>query len=292
MKKRLQDTTVLPVGSRWKKPFTCKHLRYLRKKKKGKTKSIDGKAVNMDNSSHGWAPINAAHLVSEMLWASDAFVSPHFPPLRNKNIPKVTLCLTHHTVFGRWGRWVKETSGNRWTQRAMLKGQLRNPPTPGPALDDVVLDFRWYSHRMRHVMALGSSEHAVYGKGQEPLQAWGQTVAGSLPLLESRLHEATLTPDPELACMTNSKQGKRQYHSSETVASILCVLSLSRIIHSWENHVVSSRMERGAVGWLPASRHMGAHWKHMIQTRLDYRWQQPQLTPKFQPTRDPEQEPS
>lgn len=57
----------------------------MKKKNKGKTKSIDGKAVNMDNNPHGWALSILPIWISEMLWASDAFVSPIFP-LRNKNI--------------------------------------------------------------------------------------------------------------------------------------------------------------------------------------------------------------
>ena len=73
-------------------------------------------------------------------------------------------------------------------------------------------------------MALGSGERAVYGdwgKGQEPLQAGGRTVAGSLPLLGVMPPWSNLPHRPELMCMTNSEQEKRQYHSSETVASIL-----------------------------------------------------------------------
>lgn len=50
-----------------------------KKKKRGKTKSIDGKTVNMDNNSQGWALSVLPIWISEMLWASDAFVSPIFP---------------------------------------------------------------------------------------------------------------------------------------------------------------------------------------------------------------------
>ena len=52
---------------------------YEKKKKRGKTKSIDGKTVNMDNNSQGWALSVLPIWISEMLWASDAFVSPIFP---------------------------------------------------------------------------------------------------------------------------------------------------------------------------------------------------------------------
>lgn len=240
---------------------------FYEKKKKGKTKSIDGKAVNMDNNSHGWALSILPIWISEMLWASDAFVSPIFPLKKQEHLQKLP-CAWPTTVFGRWGRWVRRDKWKWVNSEAMLKEwPSRNPTYTWTCLrwcgsglqGDTVIEWdMWWPWEAVSTL--------YTGKGQEPLQAWGQTVAGSLPLLGVTPPRSNLSHRPELTCMTNSKQEKRQYHSSETVASILCVLSLSRIIHSWENHVVSSRMERGARGMSEGSFLPTDTWAHIGST--------------------------
>lgn len=191
-----------------------------------------------------------------------------FSPLRNKNIYRSYPVPDPPLYLGGGADGWEETSGNEWTQEAMLKEwPSRNPTYTWTCLrwcgsglqGDTVIEWdMWWPWEAVSTL--------YTGKGQEPLQAWGQTVAGSLLLLGVTPPRSNLSHRPELTCMTNSKQEKRQYHSSETVASILCVLSLSRIIHSWENHVVSSRMERGARGMSEGSFLPTDTWAHIGST--------------------------
>ena len=139
------DPTVLLVGSRRRKPLTYNHLLYFmeKKKKRGKTKSTDSKAVNMDNNAQAWALSILPIWISEMLWASDAFVSPIFPLKKQECLQKLP-CAWPPTVFwevGQMGeqRQVEMSELKKLCWRSDLQG---SPPTPGPALDDVVLDFK------------------------------------------------------------------------------------------------------------------------------------------------------
>ena len=116
---------------------------YGKKKKRGKTKSTDGKAVNLDNNSQAWALSTVPIWTSETLWASDAFASPIFPLKKQECLQKLP-CAWPSTVFwevGQMGeqRQVEMSELKKLCWRSDLQG---TPPIPGPALDDVVLDFK------------------------------------------------------------------------------------------------------------------------------------------------------
>lgn len=203
-----------------------------------------------------------------------------FSPLRNKNVYRSYLVSDPPLYFRWWGRWVSREKWKWVNSRSYAQG--RNPIYTWTWLrwwrsgvqDDTVIE--WDMSRPWEAVSVLNLL-----KGWEPLQAGGQTVAASLPLL------GVTPPWCNLPHWTRADMQDQQWTVEATVSQFCTcgfhpvVLSCSRITHSRKPCCEQPYGERGPWGeWekFPASRHMGTRWKYMIQTRSDYRWWQPQPT--------------
>lgn len=180
---------------------------------------------------------------------------------------EVTLCLTPHCILGGGADGWAETSGNEWTQEAMLKEwPSRNPTYTWTCLrwcgsglqDDTVIEWdMWWPWEAVSVLYMG-----IGGKDRNPCRLGGGQWQAAFLSQESCLHEVTSHTDQSWRVWPTVNR-----RSDSITLLRLWLPSFSRIIHSWENRVVSSRMESGTRGvsegsFLPTARgaHDGSTW--------------------------------
>lgn len=159
------------------------------------------------------------------------------------------------------GKWVEQ----KCTQGVMLKElHPRNPIYTWTWLRWWDSGLRWYSNRLIHLRAFRSSRYTSHIWRTWTIAGWKADCSSQHSTSWiSHPHVLPSHAIPELICMTNSKQDKRQYHTSEIIKDrgfhLECSLTLSD--HSlWESQVAEQPYGgRGPCDeWvkLPANRHL------------------------------------